>query len=294
MANPQIREYINQSISGLPDAWPMDWFIQWLRGRRFARALSVGCGTGPLERDLIRRGLCSQVDAFDGSPQSIEIAKNLAASEGVGDRIHYFVGDFNEPRLPRRDYDIVFFHQSAHHVAKLEKLFSRLLRAMKPDGLVYLDEYVGPSRFDWDDQLVAPHREFFDRIAPKSRLFERLPLPIQPDDPSEAVRSNEIVPQLQRGFRILERRDYGGTLLSVIYPAINWSNAAPALITEMLAGEQRMLSEGHESYHAIIVAMPKPRLARWYAVVRYFVAPKLRRIRLETLTRLQPEKKIRF
>ena len=86
------------------------------------------------------------------------------------------------------------------------------------------------------------------------------------------------------------RRDRAGH----IYPAINWSNAAPALVTEMLAGEQKMLSEGHASYHAIIVAMPKPRLARWYAVARYFVAPKLRRIRLEILTRLQPEKKIRF
>ncbi|HSY52273.1 MAG TPA: class I SAM-dependent methyltransferase [Thermoanaerobaculia bacterium] len=272
----------------------MDWFLQWLRGRRFARALSVGCGTGPLERDLIRRGLCSEVDAFDGSAQSIEIAKNLAASEGVGDHIHYFIGDFNEPRLPRRGYDIVFFHQSAHHVAKLEKLFSRLLRVLKPDGLIYLDEYVGPSRSDWNDDLVAPHRQFFDRIAPEARLIERLPLPIQPDDPSEALRSSEIVPQLQRGFRILERRDYGGTLLSVIYPAINWSNAAPGLVTEMLASEQKMLSEGHESYHAIILAMPKRGLARWYAVVRYFVAPKLRRIRLKILLRLQPGKKHRF
>ena len=294
MAHPDVRAYINESISGLRDAWPMDWFLQWLDGRRFERALSIGCGTGPLERDLIRRGLCSHVDAFDGSPQSIEIAQKLAVEDGVAESINYFVGDFNEPRLPRRDYDIVFFHQSAHHVAKLEKLYSCVLRVLKPDGLVYLDEYVGPSRFDWNESLIAPHREFFERIPEEARLYGRLPLPIHPDDPSEALRSSEIIPQLKKGFRVVERRDYGGTLLSVLFPAVNWINSPPALISEMLASEKQLLAEGYESYHAIIVAKPKRLLARWYALVRYFVDPKLRRIRWEILTRLQPEKVVRF
>lgn len=272
----------------------MDWFIQWLQGRRFERALSVGCGTGPLERDLIRRGLCTHVDAFDGSSHSIEIARNLAVTEGVGDRIHYFLGDFNDPQLPRRDYDIVFFHQSAHHVAKLEKLYSRILRALKPGGLVYLDEYVGPSRFEWDEDLIAPQREFFERIEEKARLHSPLPLPIQPDDPSEALRSSEIIPQLEKGFRIVEHRDYGGTLLSVVFPSVNWAKSPPGLITEMIAAERKMLAEGNQSFHAIILATPKELPGRWFAIVRYFFGPKLRRIRWEILTRLYPDKTVRF
>jgi SAM-dependent methyltransferase len=293
-ADPRVRAYVNELISGLPDAWPMDWFLHWLGARRFERALSVGCGTGPLERDLIRRGLCAHVDGFDASPQSIEIARNLAAEEGYADRITYFVGDFNEPRLPRDDYDIVFFHQAAHHVAKLEKLFSRLLRALKPDGLMYLDEYVGPSRFEWDDQRVAPHRRFFERIPMENRIQEGLPLPIQPDDPSEALRSSEIVPQLKRGFRIVERWDYGGTLLSVVFPFVDWAKSPPELIAQMIAAEREMLAEGHESYHAIILAKPKGLIGRWFAIVRYFIEPKLRRIRWEIAKRLHPGELIKF
>jgi SAM-dependent methyltransferase len=292
MEVPEVRAYINESISGLADAWPMDWFEQWLGGRRFERALSVGCGTGPLERDLIRRGLCAHIDAFDGSPQSIEIAKNLAAAAGAGDAISYFVGDFNEPRLPRNAYDIVFFHQSAHHVAKLEKLYSRILRALRRDGILYLDEYVGPSRNDWDETLIRPHREAFARVSAEARLYEQLPLPIHPDDPSEALRSSEIIPQLLNGFDVVARRDYGGTLLSVLFPSLNWANSPPELIGNMIAWEKELLSHGHESYHAIVVAKPKP--FRWRAIARYAAAPKLRRLRWELLTRLRRGKPVKY
>jgi SAM-dependent methyltransferase len=82
MAHPEIRSYINESISGSPHKWPIDWLVEWLDGRRFTRALSVGCGTGPLERDLIQRGLCDFIDAFDGSPESVRIARDLAAGGG--------------------------------------------------------------------------------------------------------------------------------------------------------------------------------------------------------------------
>src|SRR5438132_5649720 len=208
MADPEIRSYINESISGSPHNWPIDWLVEWLSGRRFKRALSVGCGTGPLERDLIQRSLCEFVDAFDGSPESLRIARDLAREAGVDQRITYYLGDLNEPHLPPKTYDIVFFHQSAHHVSKLEKLYSAILRSLKPNGLVYLDEYIGPSRFDWNEDLITPHRQFYARVSPEARLQNPLSLPIHLIDPSEAIRSSDIVSQLTHGFRILEQRNY--------------------------------------------------------------------------------------
>src|ERR1051325_10902440 len=74
MAHPIVRKYINQSITGGPEAlWPFDWFESVYPGRRFERGLSIGCGTGALERDLIKRDLCTIVDAFDASPVCLEI-----------------------------------------------------------------------------------------------------------------------------------------------------------------------------------------------------------------------------
>jgi hypothetical protein len=39
-------------------------------------------------------------------------------------------------------------------------------------------------------------------------------------DPSEAVRSDEILPLLEQHFDILEKRFYGGTLLHVLFASI--------------------------------------------------------------------------
>lgn len=294
MAEPRVRDYINESISGSRHVWPMDWFLEFLGKRRFRRALSIGCGTGPLERDLIRRGICQQVDAFDGSPRSIEIAQELASEEGVADRIHYYVDDFNDPKLPASTYDIVFFHQSLHHVAKIERLAGTILRTLRRGGLLYIDEYIGPSRRDWNDDLIAPHRAVFARVPAEAKLSDPLPLPIHATDPSEAIRSSDIMPQLARGFRVLALRNYGGTILSVLFPSIDWSHAPKSLVDELIAAEREALANGLPSYHTIALATPKRVPFRWIARAVYFAAPKLRRLRWEILTRLRPNQYVEF
>jgi len=283
MEDPLVREYINRSISGNAEPmWPIDWFQRWLGGRRFRRTLSIGCGSGALERDLVRRNVVDSIDAFDGSTNSLRLARQNADAEGLGKRIRYFAADFNEPALPPRTYDAVFIHQAAHHVAKLEKLYRAILRSMTPDAILYLDEYIGPSRFDWNDQTIAAHRTAFESYPTGARRVESLPLPIHAYDPSEAFRSDEIVPQLNVGFEIAEMRGYGGNLLSVIYPFVDWSAAR---IDTLIEREKQVLSRGEIPYYAIIVARPKRGAAKLLASLRYYVEPKLRRIGREIRAR---------
>lgn len=273
MADPLIRAYINESISGSPHRWPLDWFQSFVGGRTFTRGLSVGCGSGGLERDLLARGVCEQIDAFDGSAESIRIAVEEAARAGFAGRVHYSVGDFNEPRLPRHAYDIVFVHQAMHHVAKLEKLYRAILRAVKPGGLLYLDEYIGPSRDGWTDANFALQRSIYDALPAPARTIDLLPMPIQTHDPSEAIRSGEIVRELLVGFDVLARRDYGGNVLATIYSFTDGS-VTPTLLDR----ERELLQNGAESYHAVIVATPKPGPARAIASARYFAVPKIKRL----------------
>jgi SAM-dependent methyltransferase len=284
MHDARVRERINAMIGEAEPMWPVDWFDQRLAGRKFERALSIGCGTGPLERDLVRRGLCKSVDAFDGSVHSLLIAKREAKAAGVADRIRYFASDFNRPVLPRGHYDIVFFHQSLHHVGKLEKLYRAVMLSLKRGGYLYLDEYVGPSRTDWNDALVAPHRAVFAAIPPERRTMETLPLPIQPDDPSEALRSGEIMEQLKIGFDVESLRGYGGNLLSVLFPVIDWRRAPEELMAELMAKEDKMLTI-EPSYYAIVVARPARGLRKLYALWRWFLEPKLKRIAREVRAR---------
>lgn len=282
MEHPSIREYINGNFG---NAWPLDWFEKNFPGRRFARALSVGCGTGALERDLVRRGICDQVVAFDASIQSLQIAEAEARAEGFSDRISYFAGDFNRPSFPAESFDAVFCHQSVHHVAKLEKLFASISRSLRPGGLFYLDEYVGPSRNDWSDDAMRDARRIHGAIPEARRRRASLGFPIQEDDPSEAIRSGEILSQLRIGFRIIAEQGYGGNVLSVLYPEVRWDEEAVPLLDTLIA-EDAAVAEKEGPYYSIIVAERKLSVAGVLARQRYFVEPKLRRVRLEILRRL--------
>ena len=254
LSHPAFSLYALRRIDPLDPEWPVDWFTLWLRGRRFRRGLSVGCGAGAFERDIARHGLCDRIDAFDASITSIRRARAEAAAAGYQDRIRYFVADFNRCSLPRQTYDIVFFHQSMHHVANLEELVDGVRDSLTVNGLVYLDEYIGPSRVEWSDERIAPQRAVFDRLPDEVKRIPSLPLPIQADDPSEALRSSEIVSALEGAFEMRAFHGYGGNLLSVIYPHL-----VPAALTDdvvaMLVNEDRAMVDGDgRSYYAVIVA----------------------------------------
>jgi SAM-dependent methyltransferase len=286
MENGRVREYINGLVGGAQPLWPFDWFEEKTGHRRFHRALSIGCGSGVLERDLIRRGLVEHVDAFDGSLSSLLEAQRLSVEAGYQDRISYFAHDFNEPVLPAKRYEFICVHQALHHVGKLEKLYRAVLKTLTPGGIFYFDEYVGPSRTTWSDDVIRPHREVYARIPRELRTSDELPLPIQMDDPSEALRSDEILPLLETGFTIVERADYGGTLLAPVYPAIRWDAAPDSLVEDLIAAEKKMLAAGVPTYHAIVIARPRRGLSRMIAVTKYFAVPKLRALRVKVLRRL--------
>lgn len=290
MQHPRVREYINRLIGNGEMRWPFDWFVEYLGARRFRRGLSIGCGGGALERDLIKRGICETVDAFDGSTHSLYLASQEAEKEGFGKRIRYFAADFNEPAFPRSTYDVVFFHQSLHHVAKLEKLMRAVMRTLTRDGLLYVDEYIGPSRTDWSEELIAPHRAVAASLPEGVVPNPDLGLPIQADDPSEAVRSGEIEEQLAVGFDLLARRDYGGAILSVLFPNIDANAADESVLDQLIAADRAMLERGN-SYHAVMVLRAKRGLSGAVARANYFFVPKYRGVRLRVAHKLGRESK---
>lgn len=274
MAIPKVRLYLNRLIGAGEALWPIELFERFLKGRTFDRALSIGCGSGALERELLRRGLCRSMDAFDGSVMSLLQARREAAAAGLSGKVRYFALDFNEPVLPKRRYDIVFFHQSAHHVGKLEKLYRAIMRALKAEGMVYLDEYIGPSRFEWATQpaLLEPHQRIFEEIPRALRLVDRLGVPIQADDPSEAIRSSEIESQLAVGFDLLGRQPYGGGILSVVLPSLRVDAVDDALLDRLIEEDRTA-----PPYYTLIAAAPKRGLRGLIARARYWFVPKAKR-----------------
>lgn len=253
---PAVRRYVNECISGDPNVWPLDALGPSLGAGR--SGISFGCGDGALERWLRRSGLCESVTALDISERSLEVARQSARAEGI-DGITYTRGDFNALRLEERAYDVAFFQQSLHHVENLEGTLDAVARCLTPRGLLYLDEYVGPSRSEWNRVLLEEADAVY-RTLPKSvRRRRRLALPVDRlGDPSEAIRSSEILDEVSRRFEIEVRRDYGGTFLSVIYPHLDLSGMREedrsSVLESIIAAERSAVAHGAPAYYTVIVA----------------------------------------
>ena len=262
MHEPTVRAYINRGVTGDANTWPMEWFERAYASSPFERGLSIGCGDGALERDVRRKNICRRVTGIDISPESLRLASEKAAKEGL-EGIDYAIGDFNDLRLEPESFDIVFFHQALHHVRELEDCLDEIHRCLRPGGLFYLDEYVGPSRHEWKKSMLGRAERAYAKLPGPVRRRPHLQLPVDWRDPSEAIRSSEIVPALEARFDLVEKRDYGGNLLAVVYPHLTFEPAdretVDRVLSTLIAEEEALLSEGAPSFNTVIVARKRAR-----------------------------------
>ena len=225
MQHPRVRDRIHRFASSDRTVDAYGRLAAFLDDNGFARPLarcaSLGCGTGGLERDLARRSLIVAIDGYDPSADAIAEARRLAEEQGFGS-INYNVADIDGDTLPQAQFDAVFTNSALHRAKALEDIVRNVRRALKPGGLFHLNEFVGPSRFQWDDLQLRLINDFLNTLP--DRLLEtpngRKP-PVQrpsleqmlPNQPTQAVRSSEIRQVVAQHFDIVEERPYGGTLL---------------------------------------------------------------------------------
>jgi O-antigen biosynthesis protein len=278
LAHPAVVARVNTMISGDPgcDAYGRLRRLLADRGWPFpiGRAVSLGCGFGNLERDLAARGIVRRVDAYDLAEGAIEQARRLAREAGL-DSIRYHVADLDALDLADRSLDAVFAHQSVHHVEKLELLYRSVRAALRPGGVFHLHEFVGPSRFQWTETQLAAVNGYLDslpahlRRLPDGRLKPAMERPtvaaMIAADPSEAVRSADILDALEPCFEIIERRDIGGTLLHLVLGDIAQNfdvGSAEDLghLQRLFDLEDRMLADGAiRSDFVVVTAVPRAR-----------------------------------
>ncbi len=242
------------------------WFKQPVQA-----ALSIGCGFGIFEREAVRHKLADKLEGVDISEGAIASCVKKAAEDGMSDSISYRVADCNALILPRGQYDAVFGMGSIHHIEKLENLYEQIARTLKPGGLFCMNEYVGPARFKVSP-LVHRYINGLLRMLPDDkRRYVRNPSEIktkwepptpawfEKNDPSEAVRSADIVPLLADRFEIVGFQPFGGTILHHLFAGIagNFHEDDPedcAFIDLCIDAEERLEQAGLvQSDFAVIV-----------------------------------------
>jgi SAM-dependent methyltransferase len=222
-ASPVVRRYLHTLISGNPDCdWPT-FLEQRHLPSQVESALVLGSGSGWLERGLAERRRFRSIVAGDFAGEVVEKARATAADRSLAS-IQYRVLDLEHENLGG-PYDAIFAHDVLHHITNLEGLYVRVHDALAPGGRFFFQEYVGPNRFQYSDQRIDIVNRYFRLLPVELRLhpFWNGVLPyktrVDPDklaaqDPTEAVRSEDILP-LARGFFDVEAEyPYGGGLLN--------------------------------------------------------------------------------
>jgi precorrin-6B methylase 2 len=120
----------------------------------------IGAGTGifsvPMARTVGSEGMVLAVEVDAGFLPIIE-QKALEARVG---NVRTVLGEFTDPRLPRRDIDVAFFHDVLHHIEQREA-YLRALAAYMPSGsrIVVVDydaDVPGVPHANQPEMLIRP------------------------------------------------------------------------------------------------------------------------------------------
>ncbi len=273
---PGIQRRWNELVSGEPDVDARAYLAaKYLAGREGLVAMSLACGTGHREIEWAKLGVFERLDGFDLSETRIEHAKRRAREEGLDGVLDFRVADVYELAGDKGSYDVVIAEQSLHHFAPMRKILGAIDDLLREEGLFLIDEYVGPTRFQWtDDQLAQTNRllgelperyrvQWHDgRVREAAVRPSKLSMILQ--DPSEAVDSAEILPGLREVFDVLEVREYGGTLLHLLFENIAHNfrgddGETRELLRRCYAAEDELLSDGKLPSDFVVAACRKRR-----------------------------------
>ncbi|HEY1797441.1 MAG TPA: class I SAM-dependent methyltransferase [Stellaceae bacterium] len=191
-------------------------------GWHFARGLSLACGNGWLERALADQGVCESFIGIDISPGVLDEARSAAG----GRDFEYRLGDLNRVDLGVGEYDLVVTQNCLHHVLELEYLADQIWRCLKPGGMLWIDDFVGETQFQWSDERLKVVNDVLAVLPPRYRRFRLHDFVIENvkraeagtlASPFEAIRSGEIVDVFSRRFEV-EIRAEQDALMHLVCP----------------------------------------------------------------------------
>jgi len=256
LAHPLVQGYLClRSVGGFIGM--MDAVVNQIRDhtRPGARLFSPGCGRGDKERILAAAFPDRAIVGLDLTPEILELARADAARAGL-ENLTFEQGDFNRLELEPRSFDVVLGLGSIHHVEALEAFWAAVRRALRPGGIVLAQEYIGPNRMQWSAAQVREGTRVLEELVPEEhKVHHRTVVPesletLLADDPSEAVRSAEILPTLRAaGFAV---PGYAGAACALLQPVLmhqihtfdprNWEHNH--VLTGLFREEDRLMRAG--------------------------------------------------
>ena len=230
--SPVARAAINRRITGDPELGPETYFAR-RHGPSIAapHAVSLRASDAKLEIALVEAGSCERVTGLDDEQSRVDFAAGRVP-EPLRSRVAFQLGTLDrwEPPEP---LGAAVCRSFLHRQRDLEAVLDRLAAILVPGGLLFVEDFVGPARFQWTDaQLEAinrllarlPDELLGDLAATDGRRKRSVERP-DPDawiaaNANEAVRSDEIVSLLDARFERVEVCPYGGAIFHQLFSRI--------------------------------------------------------------------------
>lgn len=224
--HPAIAAHYHRrgEIDGLP--WKL-WVARELGGPA-ACSLDLGCGAASRSLALWEAGSTARMEGVDLSAERVAEGERRRCALGAPGR--FWAEDVNRLRLEAGRYDLIFSAHSFHHFLALEHVLEQVHEALTPRGLFVLEEFVGPTQFQWTEEQMAVTRSLLALLPEGLRRLrwgaikdaEGRPTveEVVAVSPFESIRSGEIGPLFERFFDVVLVRPLGGTVQHLLYNGI--------------------------------------------------------------------------
>jgi len=140
--------------------------------------LDVGCGQGKSFRLLRDAFQPTRLLGLDADPHSLSLAQAEAEHEDIAVELHS--ADCAQIPLPDGSVDIVFCHQTFHHLVEQERALAEFWRVLKPGGLLlfaestkaYIDTWVIRWFFRHPMEVQKSAEEYLKMLRRQGFEFE--------------------------------------------------------------------------------------------------------------------------
>jgi SAM-dependent methyltransferase len=257
---PEVQNRWREKICGDENKSIVEYISQKYLSKKYflskkIKGLSLGCGLGAKELDWLKQNESLDLIAVDISADRIVAAKNNLPS-AFADRIKFICEDVNNVEFDVGRFDFIITDSALHHFSPIENFIKKIADWLNDDGIFYVNEYMGPSRFQWMKLQVSYVNEALLKLPKKykvkqngkvkNRVYTPGYLTMYLSDPSEAAQSEKIREVLPKYFDELERKNYGGAILHLLfkdiaYNFVDCSNATRKLLQDLFLLEDELM-----------------------------------------------------
>ncbi len=227
-----------------------------------ATLISIGCGEGNHELKIAALNPTFKIIGYDLSKSWIEIANKKAIAQNSSNA-SFYVEDVCDLKLKNESVDYFLFNSSLHHFRDIQKFITlKILPALKQNGLIIINEYIGPNRMNFPKSqmdyctkcllniLSKENRKILNLKLYKNHCYRVGTLRMIISDPTECVDSESIVPVLRSNLEEIEYINLGGNILvpCLKHIAHHFVNNNHEELLQLISKEKEYLADKSSNY----------------------------------------------